>query len=292
VRDYVHVLDLADAHVLALRYLMAGGPAGSFNLGTGNGTTVRELIEGVKRATGKPLPVQMAARRPGDAPILVGDNAKARAELGWAPSRDLDVILSGAWRWHQARADVVIVDPTPRAIAHFEALRQRLGERSETPYAKGGLQPVLSYDLSSIQPDQLIIIPKAIWKDDETVRFYAPKNPHHVSHSIGEEATSDRPFIEVGAITYATLANEQKHPYSILKMDIEGAEIAVLENILDTATDLPRQILVEFDVLQNPSNASRNAVEKMDDRLRAHGYSCLHYDGQRNYIYARAAIVS
>jgi FkbM family methyltransferase len=189
-------------------------------------------------------------------------------------------------------ADVVIVDPTPRAIAHFEALRQRLGERSETPYAKGGLQPVLSYDLSSIQPDQLIIIPKAIWKDDETVRFYAPKNPHHVSHSIGEEATSDRPFIEVGAITYATLANEQKHPYSILKMDIEGAEIAVLENILDTATDLPRQILVEFDVLQNPSNASRTAVEKMDDRLRAHGYSCLHYDGQRNYIYARAAIVS
>jgi FkbM family methyltransferase len=186
-------------------------------------------------------------------------------------------------------ADVVIVDPTPRAIAHFEALRQRLGERSEAPYAKGGLQPVLSYDLSSIQPDQLIIVPKAIWKDDETVRFYAPKNPRHVSHSIEETSTSDRTFIEVEAITYAALSGASLRSYSVLKMDIEGAEIAVLENILDTAVDLPKQILVEFDVLQNPSNASRNVVEKIDGRLRVHGYRCLYYDGQRNYTYARTA---
>jgi UDP-glucose 4-epimerase len=66
---------------------------------------VRELVDGVGRATGKPLPIQMAARRLGDAPVLVGDNAKARAELGWKPSRDLDAILSSAWRWHQAQAD-------------------------------------------------------------------------------------------------------------------------------------------------------------------------------------------
>lgn len=105
VRDYVHVLDLADAHVSALRRLLAGGSSESFNLGTGTGTTVRELVDGVGRAVGKPLPVQMAARRQGDAPVLVGDNAKARAELGWKPSRDLDVILSSAWRWHQSQAD-------------------------------------------------------------------------------------------------------------------------------------------------------------------------------------------
>ena len=104
VRDYVHVLDLADAHVLALRYLMAGGSSGSFNLGTGAGTTVRELIEGVKRVSGRPLPVTNAPRRPGDAPVLVADNALARTRLGWAPTHDLDAILSSAWRWHSGRA--------------------------------------------------------------------------------------------------------------------------------------------------------------------------------------------
>ncbi len=105
VRDYVHVLDLADAHVSALKRLLAGGSSESYNLGTGTGTTVRELVDGVGRAVGKPLTVQMAPRRPGDAPILVGDSAKARAQLGWSPSRDLDAILSSAWKWHQAQAN-------------------------------------------------------------------------------------------------------------------------------------------------------------------------------------------
>lgn len=106
VRDYVHVLDLADAHVSALRRLLAGGSSESYNLGTGAGTTVRELVDGVSRATGRPLPVQNAPRRPGDAPVLVGDNTKARAHLDWRPSRDLDSILSSAWRWHQSQASM------------------------------------------------------------------------------------------------------------------------------------------------------------------------------------------
>lgn len=114
VRDYVHVLDLADAHVRALRRLLAGGGAEAYNLGTGTGTTVRELVDGVGRATGALLPVQVAGRRPGDAPVLVGDNAKARKELGWSPSRDLDAILSSAWRWHRAQMDASI---TSAAVA-------------------------------------------------------------------------------------------------------------------------------------------------------------------------------
>lgn len=107
VRDYVHVLDLADAHVLSLRHLLAGGETASFNLGTGHGTTVRELIEGVKRASGRPLPVVEAPRRQGDAPVLVADNALAKAKLGWAPTHDLDAILSSAWRWHAGRVPPV-----------------------------------------------------------------------------------------------------------------------------------------------------------------------------------------
>jgi UDP-glucose 4-epimerase len=107
VRDYVHVLDLADAHVMALKRLLAGGSSEAFNLGSGTGATVRELADGVVRATGKPLPLQMAPRRPGDAPVLVADNTKARQVLGWTPSRNLDAILSSAWRWHsvQIRTD-------------------------------------------------------------------------------------------------------------------------------------------------------------------------------------------
>lgn len=106
VRDYVHVLDLAEAHVAALRRLLAGGGSEAYNLGTGTGTTVKELVDGIGRATGQTLPVQMAPRRPGDAPTLVGDNAKARTQLGWKPSRDLDAILSSAWRWHKSQAGV------------------------------------------------------------------------------------------------------------------------------------------------------------------------------------------
>lgn len=105
VRDYIHVLDLADAHVRALKYLLAGGETNVFNLGTGTGTTVTELIETVRHTTDQPFPVEMAPRREGDAPCLVADNAKARDVLGWRPSRTLDDIVRSAWRWHAAEGE-------------------------------------------------------------------------------------------------------------------------------------------------------------------------------------------
>lgn len=104
VRDYVHVLDLADAHVRALRYLLDGGQTTAFNLGTGEGTTVRELVAAIGRTTNRPLPVETVARRPGDAPALVADSTRARDVLGWRPTRSLDEIVRSAWRWHAAQA--------------------------------------------------------------------------------------------------------------------------------------------------------------------------------------------
>ena len=102
VRDYIHVMDLADAHVRALKYLLDGGETTVLNLGTGIGTTVNELIEAIRRTTNKPFEVEIAPRRSGDAPCLVADNGRAREVLGWSPMRSLDSIVHSAWVWHAA----------------------------------------------------------------------------------------------------------------------------------------------------------------------------------------------
>lgn len=105
IRDYIHVSDLADAHVRALNYLLEGGETNVFNLGTGTGTTVSELIATIRRTTNQPFPVDVVGRREGDAPCLVADNAKAREILGWQPTRSLDEIVRTAWQWHAAEAE-------------------------------------------------------------------------------------------------------------------------------------------------------------------------------------------
>lgn len=104
VRDYVHVLDLADAHVRALRYLLEGGATTAINLGTGTGTTVKELVETIQRITNRGFPVEVVERRPGDSACLVADNSRAREILGWKPTLDLEAIVRSAWHWHAAEA--------------------------------------------------------------------------------------------------------------------------------------------------------------------------------------------
>jgi len=100
IRDYVHVSDLAEAHVLAMDALLAGKTLGARNLGTGVGRSNREVLATVERVTGLPLPVQEAERRPGDPPELVADPSVARRELGWQPRHsDLDAIVATAWAW-------------------------------------------------------------------------------------------------------------------------------------------------------------------------------------------------
>lgn len=104
IRDYIHVSDLAAAHVLGLEYLLAGGTSEVFNLGNGNGFSVREVIETARRVTGRAIPAQECDRRLGDAPILVGSSEKARKILNWNPQYpDLEAIISHAWNWHQKR---------------------------------------------------------------------------------------------------------------------------------------------------------------------------------------------
>ena len=102
VRDYVHVADLGTAHAAAADHLMAGGEGGFFNLGAGQGTTVKEIADAVEAASGKPLTRALGPRRPGDPAVLVASNAKARTVLDWEPTRsDIATIVDDAFRWHR-----------------------------------------------------------------------------------------------------------------------------------------------------------------------------------------------
>jgi UDP-glucose-4-epimerase GalE len=104
IRDYVHVSDLARAHVLALNRLVSGGETFAVNLASGQGASVREVIDASRAVTGRPIKAHVAPRRPGDPPMLVADATRARELLGWSAERsDLATILADAWRWHGIR---------------------------------------------------------------------------------------------------------------------------------------------------------------------------------------------
>jgi UDP-glucose 4-epimerase len=103
IRDYIHVSDLADAHLLALAVLETKDRV-IYNIGHGQGFSVREVIESVRRVTGRPIPVEECPRRAGDPAVLVAGSEKIKRELGWAPKfADLDAIVASAWEWHQKR---------------------------------------------------------------------------------------------------------------------------------------------------------------------------------------------
>ena len=101
IRDYIHILDLADAHVLALEYLEEGKESDVFNLGSGKGYTVKEVIKAVEEVIGKKIPFVEVGRRPGDAEALYADNSKAKEKLGWIPKRGMKEIIESAWEWHR-----------------------------------------------------------------------------------------------------------------------------------------------------------------------------------------------
>jgi UDP-glucose 4-epimerase len=100
VRDYIHVRDLAEAHLLALEHLEKTGESGVFNLGSGDGYSVKEIIDTARRITGKEIPAKIEPRRAGDPSVLIASNKKAEEVLGWTPKRGLEEIITDAWTWH------------------------------------------------------------------------------------------------------------------------------------------------------------------------------------------------
>jgi UDP-glucose 4-epimerase/UDP-arabinose 4-epimerase len=104
IRDYIHVSDLAQAHIVAVESLLNGGPSNRFNVGTGSGFSVREVVRAVEEVTGKKVPYKVGPRREGDPAALVADSTRLRQALGWTPrSSDLKNIVDTAWRFANKR---------------------------------------------------------------------------------------------------------------------------------------------------------------------------------------------
>ncbi len=102
VRDYIHIADLASAHILAAEHINRTGESLQLNLGTGNGFTVKQVLDAVERAVGNPVPLTVEPRRPGDAVALYADTSKSKSVLGWEPQHsDMDTIVSSAWNFHK-----------------------------------------------------------------------------------------------------------------------------------------------------------------------------------------------
>ena len=100
IRDYIHVLDLCDAHVLALEYLINGNPSDVFNLGSGEGFSVLEMVQAARKVTSHPIPIQISPRRAGDPAVLIASSSKAKSVLGWKPIREnIEVMIKDAWTW-------------------------------------------------------------------------------------------------------------------------------------------------------------------------------------------------
>ena len=189
-------------------------------------------------------------------------------------------------------ARIIIVDPTPRAIKHYDEIINSLGNSSKTEYLEGGKQPINSYNLINLKKENLILLKKALWNKNEKLRFFSPPNPEHVSHSIinyQNQYKGNTNFIEVDAITIDKLLNQlnlNKDDIPLIKLDIEGAEIEFLIDCFSKGFR-PRQILVEFDELNVPSRRGFQRVTEINQILINNNYQLIKTDGKADFLYLK-----
>ena len=186
-------------------------------------------------------------------------------------------------------AQVVIVDPTPTAVEHFNAITARLGTPAEIPYRPGGRQDPASYDLSRIQPGQLRLVERAVWTEETRLKFYLPPDSRtQVSHSLinyQNNYSTETPSIEVETTTLPELL-EMTGDVPLLKLDIEGAEVPVILDMLLRGIH-PPQLLVEFDELNIPSKVGRKNFDKTTAALVRSGYRMAQFDGTANFLFTK-----
>lgn len=186
------------------------------------------------------------------------------------------------------QAQVLVVDPTPRAIQHFNEIAERFGQEASTSYSRTGQQLASSYDLSGVSAANLRLYPRALWNESKKLRFYAPTNQAHVSHSITNfqnDYRTDTAYIEVDAVTIDELIqeNQLKH-IALMKLDIEGAEIEVVQDMMRKGIK-PAQLLIEYDELNFPSPKSRDRIEQCHALLLTQGYRLVNIHKPSNFLY-------
>lgn len=187
-------------------------------------------------------------------------------------------------------AKVVIVDPTPRAIAHFNAIKANIGQPARRDFLPGGQQPVEAYDLSALTENSLTLVERALWSEEKTLRFYAPKEAAHVSYSATNYFngfSTATPYIEVQSITLDTLIRQLGVYFiPLLKLDAAGAEGAIIQDML-AKNIRPDQVLIDYDQITAYSRKSKTGIEFTDFLLRRSGYRLVHFKHPSNFLYVR-----
>lgn len=184
-------------------------------------------------------------------------------------------------------ATVVLYDPTPRAIKHFEVVSENFGNKSTIDYVPGGDQPVEVYDLSNLSEKNFIYKEYALWNEETKVKFFAPTNPNHVSHSIlnyqRNYDMTDDDYIEVNTIKLSEEIKKLEKFPSIIKLDIEAAVLEVLEDLF-SENIFAEQICLEYDEHHNPNSTSIDRIRKMNKLLEDNQYTCVHQT-YANYLF-------
>ena len=162
-------------------------------------------------------------------------------------------------------------------------------------YSQGGRQSVNAYDLSKVASHNLVMVDKALWNVPTVLKFFEPINPEHVSHSISNYQNSyskETSYIEVEAITMSNLLESfeiEPNKLSLIKLDIEGAEIEVLTDCMEKGI-FPKQILVEFDELNLHSKECYGKITRMNEMLVKNGYKMITNNGQADFLYYRECL--
>jgi FkbM family methyltransferase len=184
-------------------------------------------------------------------------------------------------------ATIILYDPTPRSIKHFEVVSENFGKESTIDYVSGGNQPVESYDLSNLTSDNFVYRKYALWNENSKVKFFKPMNENYVSHSINnihkKYNIDDKDFIEVDSIKLSDeIKTMDKFP-SLLKLDIEGAALEVLEDLFSESIFV-NQICIEYDEQNSPGKISSDRISRMNKLFEDNNYQCVHRNGS-DYLF-------